>query len=104
MSAKPALIIHVGAGAYPKDLKRARRIQTQLKKFCEEGYQFLKKHSAVETAVEIVRRLEDWPETNAGTGSVLQSDGEARLSASVMDGFKMKFSGVVNVEKIKNPI
>ena len=104
MSTKPALIIHVGAGAYPKDLKRARRIQAQLKKFCEEGLQFLKKHSAVETAVEIARRLEDWPETNAGIGSVLQSDGEARLSASLMDGFKMKFSGVVNVEKIKNPI
>lgn len=104
MPIKPALIIHAGAGTYPKDLDRARRIQTQLRKSCEEGCEFLKKHSAVETAVEIVRRLEDWPETNAGIGSQLQSDGEARLSASLMDGYTMKFSGVINIEKIKNPI
>lgn len=104
MPIKPALIIHAGAGAFPKDLTRARRIQAQLKKFCDEGFEYLKKHSAVEAASEIARRLEDWPETNAGIGSVLQSDGEARLSASLMDGFKMKFSGVVNIQNIKNPI
>jgi L-asparaginase len=104
MPTKPALIIHVGAGAFPKDLARARRIQAQLTEFCEAGFKFLNKHSAVETAVEIVRWLEDWPETNAGTGSMLQLDGEARLSASLMNGHEMKFSGVVNVEKIKNPI
>ena len=101
---KPTLIIHIGAGAYPKDGLRARRIRNELQKFCREGFEFLKKHSAVETVSEIVRWLENWPETNAGTGSMLQSDGEARLSASLMDGFEMKFSGVVNMEHIKNPI
>ena len=104
MPAKPALIIHAGAGTYPKDLNRAKRIQTKLRELCEDGYQFLRKHTAVETVCEIVRRLEDWPETNAGTGAQLQSDGEARLSASLMDGEEMKFSGVINIEKIKNPI
>ncbi len=104
MPAKPALIIHAGAGTYPKDLGRAKRIQTKLRELCEDGYQFLRKHTAVETVCEIVRRLEDWPETNAGTSSILQSDGKARLSASLMDGFEMKFSGVINIEKIKNPI
>ena len=101
---KIALVIHAGAGSYPKDEKRAERIGKKLGQICEKGYRFLKTHSAVETVVEVVRWLEDWPETNAGTGAVLQSDGHARLSASLMDGNLMKFSGVINIEGIKNPI
>jgi L-asparaginase len=104
MPTKSALIIHAGAGTYPKDLERAKRIQIKLSEICERGFRFLKNRSALEAAVEVVRQLEDWPETNAGTGSMLQSDGKARLSASVMDGSEMKFSGVINIEKIKNPI
>src|SRR3990167_3303025 len=103
MPIKPALIIHAGAGTYPKDLERAKRIQKKLAEICEDGYSFLKNNSAVDAAVEIVRWLEDWPETNAGIGSVLQSDGAARLSAALMDGWGMKFSGVINIEKMKNP-
>ena len=37
-------------------------------------------------------------------GSQIQSDGKIRLSASLMDGKTMKFSGVINVEDIRNPI
>ncbi|MBI4358250.1 MAG: isoaspartyl peptidase/L-asparaginase, partial [Candidatus Omnitrophica bacterium] len=105
MPTKPiALIIHAGAGSYPKDSERAERIRKKLKDICKFGYDFLKKHTAVETVVEVVRQLEDWPETNAGTGAMLQSDGNARLSASLMDGRLMRFSGVINIENIKNPI
>ncbi|OGW87069.1 MAG: hypothetical protein A3A81_00560 [Omnitrophica bacterium RIFCSPLOWO2_01_FULL_45_10b] len=99
-----SLILHVGAGTYPKNLERAKQIQKKLKEICEKGYRFLKTHTAVETVVEIVRWLEDWPETNAGTGAMLQSDGAARLSASLMDGHLMRFSAIINVERIKNPI
>lgn len=99
-----ALIIHAGAGLYPKNLERAKIIQKKLREFCEKGHRFLKNHNAIETVVKVTRWLEDWPETNAGTGATLQSDGEARLSASLMDGCRMRFSGVINIEKIKNPI
>ncbi len=99
-----AIIIHAGAGLYPKNLERVKIIREKLRKFCEQGYRFLKNHSALETAVEVTRWLENWPETNAGTGAILQSDGVARLSASLMDGYEKRFSGVINVEKIKNPI
>ncbi|RZK64347.1 MAG: asparaginase, partial [Pedobacter sp.] len=40
----------------------------------------------------------------AGIGSQIQSDGKVRLSASLMDGKTEKFSGVINVEDVKNPI
>ncbi|MEN8260576.1 MAG: isoaspartyl peptidase/L-asparaginase, partial [Pseudomonadota bacterium] len=39
-------------------------------------------------------KLEACPFFNAGYGAVIQSDGMARLSASLMDGRKQKFSGV----------
>ncbi|RZL16447.1 MAG: asparaginase, partial [Pedobacter sp.] len=41
---------------------------------------------------------------NAGIGSQIQSDGKIRLSSALMDGKTEKFSGVINVEDIKNPI
>lgn len=99
-----ALAIHVGAGSYPKDSRRAAQIQAKLHQLCKKGFRFLKHHTAVQTVVEVARWLEDWPETNAGTGAMLQSDGAARLSASLMDGKRLRFSGVINIEKIKNPI
>ena len=49
-------------------------------------------------------QLEDNPLFNAGTGSKLQMDGGARLSAALMDGTSEIFSGVVNVEGLTNPI
>src|SRR6202012_57444 len=41
---------------------------------------------------------------NAGTGSQIQSDGKIRMSASLMDGKTLEFSGVINIEGVRNPI
>lgn len=60
--------------------------------------------TALDMAVEAVRLLEDDPRYNAGTGSKLQSDGAARMSAALMDGPSRRFSGVINVERVQNPI
>jgi L-asparaginase len=51
-----------------------------------------------------VSLLEDEALFNAGTGSQIQKDGKIRMSASVMDGFTQKMSGVINIENVKNPI
>jgi L-asparaginase len=48
--------------------------------------------------------LEDCELFNAGTGSQIQSDGKIRMSASLMNGKTMQFSGVINIEGVKNPI
>jgi len=59
--------------------------------------------SAWEIASEAVRLLEDDPLFNAGTGGVLQMDGGARLSASIMNGSRERFSSVSLVSQVKNP-
>jgi len=48
--------------------------------------------------------LEDDPRFNAGTGSVVQSDGQIRMSASLMDGLMQRFSGAINVSRVQHPI
>lgn len=68
------------------------------------SYAYLKTHSAIETVVFAVSLLEDDELFNAGIGSQIQSDGKIRMSASLMDGTTEKFSGVINIEEVKNPI
>lgn len=60
------------------------------------------------TAADAVRHacrlLEDDPNFNAGTGACMQVDGKIRLSAALMDGANQSFSGVINGNRIRNPI
>lgn len=78
--------------------------QQALECIVKTSYDFLKTHSAVETAVFAVSLLEDDALFNAGIGSQIQSDGKIRMSASLMDGETQKMSGVINIEQVKNPI
>ena len=78
--------------------------QNALLRIVKDSYEFLKTHSAVETVVYAVSLLEDDELFNAGIGSQIQSDGKIRMSASLMDGTTQKFSGVINIEEVKNPI
>jgi L-asparaginase len=78
--------------------------QEALRKILREAYGYLQTHSALETVIFAVELLENDTLFNAGTGSQLQSDGVIRMSASIMDGETKKFSGVINVEEVKNPV
>jgi L-asparaginase len=78
--------------------------QEALLRIVKESYAYLQTHSAVETVVYAVSLLEDDALFNAGIGSQIQSDGKIRMSASLMDGTTEKFSGVINIEDVKNPI
>ena len=78
--------------------------QEALSAIVTESYAFLQNHTALETVVYAVSLLEDHPLFNAGLGSQIQSDGKVRLSASLMDGKTQRFSGVINIEEVKNPI
>jgi L-asparaginase len=78
--------------------------QEALLRIAKESYDYLKNHTALETVVFATSLLEDDALFNAGIGSQIQSDGKIRMSASVMDGKSQKFSGVINVEDVKNPV
>jgi L-asparaginase len=99
------LIIHGGffsESQTNQEIKKAK--QEAMVEIVKLGHKFLQNHTAVETAVYAVSLLEDCDLFNAGTGSQIQSDGKIRLSASLMDGRSLRFSGVINVEEVKNPI
>lgn len=78
--------------------------QQALTEIIKSSYQFLETHSALDTVVYAVELLENCDLFNAGIGSQIQRDGKIRMSASLMDGVSKKFSGVINIEAVKNPI
>ncbi|MCS6796890.1 MAG: isoaspartyl peptidase/L-asparaginase, partial [Raineya sp.] len=99
------IIIHGGffsEFSQTEAIKKAK--QEALRKIILQSYEYLKVHSALETAVFATKLLEDEPLFNAGLGSQIQSDGKIRMSASLMDGTTKKFAGVINIENIQNPI
>lgn len=101
----PKIIIHGGffsESGTNDEIKSAK--QEALKDIVMKAHGFLMGHNALDTVVYAVSLLEDCELFNAGTGSQIQSDGKIRLSAGLMDGVSGKFSGVINVEDIKNPI
>ncbi|MGN7987449.1 isoaspartyl peptidase/L-asparaginase [Pedobacter sp. 22226] len=99
------LIIHGGffsESSTNQETKKAK--QDALASIVTLGHEYLKTHTALETVVYTVALLEDNELFNAGIGSQIQSDGKVRLSAALMDGKTEKFSGIINVEDVKNPI
>jgi L-asparaginase len=101
----PLLLVHGGAGTKTMDQQRHRAYVESLKRILEEAYPPLARGgSAVTAVVRAVELLENDPLYNAGLGSKLQSDGKIRMSASLMDGRRLRFSGCLNVEGLKNPI
>ncbi|WP_088893594.1 isoaspartyl peptidase/L-asparaginase [Leptolyngbya ohadii] len=102
---QPKLIIHGGAGSSLKGEKGADLVRQSLYQVIETVYDKLLSGLDAKSAVILgCQMLEDDPRFNAGTGSVLQSDGQIRMSASLMDGTAQRFSGVINVSRIQNPI
>jgi L-asparaginase len=99
------IIIHGGffsESSTSNDMKVAK--QKALLGIVQDSYSYLKMHTALETVVYAVSLLENDELFNAGLGSQIQSDGKIRMSASLMDGETEKFSGVINIEEVKNPI
>lgn len=102
---QPKLIIHGGAGSSLHGKGGLEAVRQSLHTVVEEVYALLLSGAtATEAVVRGCQLLEDNPRFNAGTGSVLQSDGQIRMSASLMDGAAGRFSGVINIARVKNPI
>lgn len=102
---QPKLIIHGGAGSSLHGKGGVETVRRSLYPVIEEVYALLLKGtSACEAVVRGCQLLEDDPLFNAGTGSVLQSDGQIRMSAALMDGVAQRFSGTINVSRVQHPI
>jgi L-asparaginase len=100
----PAVVIHAGAGRRLGSHVKEERARESLRRIVEETFERLHHHSAEDCVVWAVSELENDPQFNAGTGGKLQIDGVVRLSASLMNGATGRFSGVVNIEQVRNPI
>ncbi|WP_449437558.1 isoaspartyl peptidase/L-asparaginase [Pedobacter steynii] len=99
------LIIHGGFFSESETNQETKKAKQQaLASIATQAHRYLQTHTALETVVYAVSLLEDNPLFNAGWGSQIQSDGRVRLSASLMDGKTQRFSGVINIENVKNPI
>ncbi len=99
------LIIHGGffsESQTNQEIKKAKK--DALAEIVKLGYKHLQSHTSVETVVYTVSLLEDCDLFNAGTGSQIQSDGKIRLSCSLMDGKTLRFTGLINIEDVKNPV
>lgn len=102
---QPKLIIHGGAGSSLKGKGGIESVRRSLSTVVEEVYALLRSGANAREAVVLgCQLLEDDPRFNAGTGSVLQSDGQIRMSAALMDGTSQSFSGVINVSRVQHPI
>jgi L-asparaginase len=99
------IIIHGGFFSESQTNQEVKQAKQQaLADIVQAGHKYLQTHTAAQTVVYTVCLLENCDLFNAGTGSQIQSDGKIRLSAALMDGKTQKFSGVINIEDVKNPI
>lgn len=105
MPVQPKLIIHGGAGSSLQGKGGLIAVRQSLYGVVEAVYQALSSGATAEAAVVLgCQLLEDDPRFNAGTGSVLQSDGQIRMSAALMSGQQQRFSGVINIFRVQHPI
>lgn len=102
-NAKPAVIVHGGAGQIRDDSLPERL--DGCKAAALAAWDILAQNGAALDAAEAaVMVLEDNPLFNAGTGSTLNQIGNVEMDAAIMDGYLLRVGAVAAVQRIKNPI
>jgi L-asparaginase / beta-aspartyl-peptidase len=99
--ARPALIVHGGAGSVPESEKPLR--QAAVERARDAGWARIR-DGALVAAVAAVRHMEDEPLLNAGIGACLNSDGVVELDAGVMEGAGLRAGGAACVRDVRHPI
>jgi L-asparaginase len=97
------VIVHGGAPSHALGKEIAVRAAKSLHTIADACFGELTLHSLCEVVVSGLKALESDRQFNAGLGAAIQSDGEIRVSASVMDGVRQSFSAVINAQHVKQP-
>jgi L-asparaginase len=98
------VLIHGGAGPQDPSAEGIERANKALSRIAKDATKMvLDGVSLNRVACYCLQKLEEDPQFNAGIGSALQSDGVPRLSASLMNGEKQNFSGVIAATSIPYP-
>ncbi len=96
------MVVHGGCGSVARQEQAPRNAACE--RAADAGWKILQAGGSALDAVETaVRRLEDEPLLNAGTGSYLQADGVSRVDASLMAS-DSRGGCVVQAPLLKNPI
>lgn len=96
------VIVHGGAGDFSKPEHPLSEYRRGVEKAALSGYEALSTGNALDAVVEAVCALEDDPLFNAGTGAVLNVEGEVEADAMVM--FRGSIGAVAGLKKMKNPV
>lgn len=98
-----ALIAHGGAGNWRPGSEQDAL--DGMKAAAEAGRSvLLAGGSALDAVCATVAALEDNPIFNAGTGGVLNFDGDVELDACVMEGRERRVGAVSGLKRVRNPI
>lgn len=98
-----AIAVHGGAGEW--DEVRHGQARAGVHGAANRGGSLLAQgSSALDAVTAAVAVLEDDPVFNAGTGSVLNRDGEVEMDASVMTGHDLGFGAVAAIRRVRNPV
>ncbi len=99
----PALLVHGGAWAIPDDVLDDHR--AGLRDAVATGRDQLRAGAAaLDVVTTVVATMEADGAFDAGTGAMLNQDGEAELDAGVMDGTTLDYGAVMSVRRIARPV
>lgn len=103
-SSGPLVLLHGGAGLKDPQGDRLRAATSSLIAIGHKVRAALSAGATLADAVALgLEAMEADEQFNAGFGATLQADGQARLTAAVMDGSKQRFSGVMGATSIWHP-
>lgn len=98
-----AIVVHGGAGGWRTEQEAAAL--DGVRRAAQAGRSVLAAGGlALDAVVAAVVVLEDDPAFNAGTGSVLNIDGEAEMDAGITVGQGLLTGNVAALKRVKNPV
>lgn len=98
-----AIVVHGGAGRWR--VSDPLPVLVGVRKAAAAGLAILNHGGqALDAVIQAVVALEDDPLFNAGTGSVLNEDGEVEMDAGVMVGHALRTGNVAGLGHVKNPV